>query len=289
MFSQPLRAPMAALTRGNSRRAKGCWNLEVDRKDRWKADQRHCLWLNKSETGVVQSVAEEGNTSCVASRERQRPEVLPLQGLAYSGRLRSRLAICYPALNLARRRYGLLGLDGILGLDRPPVDGPPAGYRETFGFLLIEKVFSPANLAASTAKVVANKGAAGVDHVSVEQLDLHADENLEILREQLRAGRYQPLAIRRVFIPKPGPAEKRSRPRTDLRARFRTDQLRKPSATRRTRRAGAGGGVARGWLWLRGRCRPEVTRRARRSERPSASGGWSPHGTTSRWKTWYVW
>ena len=46
------------------------------------------VWpLSFSTFGVVQSVYEEGNTSCMASRERQRPEVLPLQGLAYSGRL----------------------------------------------------------------------------------------------------------------------------------------------------------------------------------------------------------
>jgi RNA-directed DNA polymerase len=76
-------------------------------------------------------------------------------------------------------------------------------------FSLIDKVFAQANLAAATAKVVANKGAAGVDHVTVEEFNLHADENVKKLQEQLRAGTFQPQAIRRVFIPKPGSAEKR--------------------------------------------------------------------------------
>ena len=63
------------------------------------------VWpLSFSTFGVVQSVDEEGNTSCMASRERKRPGrwALPLQGtcitpVAYA----PRLALCYPALNLA--------------------------------------------------------------------------------------------------------------------------------------------------------------------------------------------
>jgi len=76
-------------------------------------------------------------------------------------------------------------------------------------FSLIDKVYSRGNLAASTAKVVANRGAAGVDHVTVEQFCLHAQQNLAKLEEQLRLGTYQPQAIRRVYIPKPGSTEKR--------------------------------------------------------------------------------
>jgi len=76
-------------------------------------------------------------------------------------------------------------------------------------FSLIDKVFSPANLAAATARVAANKGAAGVDHVTVEQFCLDAGNNLKGLGEQLRRGTYQPQAIRRVYIPKPGSTEER--------------------------------------------------------------------------------
>jgi RNA-directed DNA polymerase len=84
------------------------------------------------------------------------------------------------------------------------------GVKGGFWYSLIDKVYSPGNLQAATAKVVANRGAAGVDHVTVEQFSLHAPENLRILGEQLRLGTFQPQAIRRVYIPKPGSTEYRA-------------------------------------------------------------------------------
>jgi RNA-directed DNA polymerase len=83
------------------------------------------------------------------------------------------------------------------------------GVKGGVWFSLIDKVYSAANLRAATAKVVAKRGAAGVDHVHVEEFLLHADENVRKLGEQLRQGTYQPQAIRRVYIPKPGSDEKR--------------------------------------------------------------------------------
>jgi len=83
------------------------------------------------------------------------------------------------------------------------------GVKGGVWYSLIDKVYSQANLAAATAKVAANKGAAGVDHVTVEQFCLDAADNLGKLGEQLRQGTYQPQVIRRVFIPKLGSAEKR--------------------------------------------------------------------------------
>jgi RNA-directed DNA polymerase len=83
------------------------------------------------------------------------------------------------------------------------------GVRGEVWYSLIDKVYSPANLAAAAAKVVANKGAAGVDHVGVEQFGRYVNDNLRQLGEQLRQGTYQPQAIRRVYIPKLGSAEKR--------------------------------------------------------------------------------
>ena len=83
------------------------------------------------------------------------------------------------------------------------------GVKGGVWFSLIDKVYSPANLAAATAKVVANQGAAGVDHVSVEQFSSQAAEGLRRLGEQLRQGTYRPQSIRRVYIPKPGSTEKR--------------------------------------------------------------------------------
>jgi RNA-directed DNA polymerase len=84
------------------------------------------------------------------------------------------------------------------------------GVKGGLWFSLIDKVYSTANLQAATAKVVVKGGAAGVDHVTVEQFHLHAEANLRILGEQLRLGTFQPQAIRRVYIPKPGSTEQRA-------------------------------------------------------------------------------
>jgi RNA-directed DNA polymerase len=83
------------------------------------------------------------------------------------------------------------------------------GVKGGVWFSLIDKVYRPANLAAATSKVVANHGAAGVDHVTVEQFRCHAEANLKSLQEQLRTGTYRPQPIRRVHIPKPGSTETR--------------------------------------------------------------------------------
>jgi len=82
-----------------------------------------------------------------------------------------------------------------------------AGVQGGKWFSLIDKVYSPGNLAAAMKQVVANRGAAGVDHVRVEQFFLHSGPNLKNLAEALRQDTYRPQAIRRVYIPKPGSTE----------------------------------------------------------------------------------
>jgi RNA-directed DNA polymerase len=74
---------------------------------------------------------------------------------------------------------------------------------------LIDKVYPIATLRAAFAAVKAKRGAAGVDHVSIERYASDLDANLERLSESLRTGTYHPQAIRRHFIPKPGSQEKR--------------------------------------------------------------------------------
>jgi RNA-directed DNA polymerase len=83
------------------------------------------------------------------------------------------------------------------------------GVKGGVGFSLIDKVFAKGNLRAAATTVVANRGAPGVDHVSVEQFQRQLETNLEELQEQLRRGTYTPQAIRRAWIPKPGCAEQR--------------------------------------------------------------------------------
>lgn len=76
-------------------------------------------------------------------------------------------------------------------------------------FSLMDKVYAKGNLTAAAWKVIANKGAAGVDRVNVEAFEEHLDANVERLSEELRRGSYEPQAIRRTYIPKAGSKEMR--------------------------------------------------------------------------------
>ena len=55
-------------------------------------------------------------------------------------------------------------------------------------YSLIDKLHSEATLRAAFTQVEANRGAAGVDHVSVEQYAKDLDANLRRLSEELRTG-----------------------------------------------------------------------------------------------------
>jgi len=83
------------------------------------------------------------------------------------------------------------------------------GVKGGVWFSLIDKVHSPANLIASYAKVAANGGAPGVDHVTIDDFTKRLARNLEKLAVQLRDDTYRPQQVRRVNIPKPGTKETR--------------------------------------------------------------------------------
>jgi len=76
-------------------------------------------------------------------------------------------------------------------------------------FSLMDKVYALRTLRRAFERVKANEGAAGIDHVTVEEFERHLEANLEKLSRSLRDGTYRPQAIRRVWIPKPGSKEKR--------------------------------------------------------------------------------
>src|SRR4051812_45718163 len=76
-------------------------------------------------------------------------------------------------------------------------------------FSLNDKVLTERTLHAAFLRVAANKGAAGVDHVTVMMFDDRREENLENLIEELQSGHYRPQQIRRHHIPKPGTKETR--------------------------------------------------------------------------------
>lgn len=65
------------------------------------------------------------------------------------------------------------------------------------------KAFSPANLQRALHRVVANRGAPGVDGVEVFQLASDFDTIWPATRKSLDEGTYRPAPVRRVEIPKP--------------------------------------------------------------------------------------
>jgi RNA-directed DNA polymerase len=69
---------------------------------------------------------------------------------------------------------------------------------------LMELIVSRENMMRAYARVVGNKGAAGIDKMSVADLKLFLVEHWPRVREELLAGRYQPQPVRGVEIPKPG-------------------------------------------------------------------------------------
>ena len=76
-------------------------------------------------------------------------------------------------------------------------------------FRLFDKVFSERNLAVALQQVAKNKGAPGVDHVTVAAFAEQFPEAIWELSDRLKTGTYRPQAIRRVHIPKPGTTETR--------------------------------------------------------------------------------
>jgi RNA-directed DNA polymerase len=76
-------------------------------------------------------------------------------------------------------------------------------------FSLMDKVYTPANLAAGWKRVRDNRGAAGVDRQSVAQFESHATKYLDELQRELREGSYRPRPVRRQWIPKPGTNQQR--------------------------------------------------------------------------------
>lgn len=69
-------------------------------------------------------------------------------------------------------------------------------------YSLIDKVCAPATLAVAWQKVRANRGAAGVDGISIERFAAGAEAYLAELATALRADSYRPQPVRRVDIPK---------------------------------------------------------------------------------------
>ncbi|QCR31531.1 group II intron reverse transcriptase/maturase [Lysinibacillus sp. SGAir0095] len=67
---------------------------------------------------------------------------------------------------------------------------------------LLEKILSNRNMNEAYLRVFRNKGASGVDGITVDELKQYLKENKDELRERIRTRKYQPQAALRVEIPK---------------------------------------------------------------------------------------
>jgi len=67
---------------------------------------------------------------------------------------------------------------------------------------LLERILQKDNLNKAYKKVKSNKGAGGIDGMSVDELLTYLKENQGQLLQEIRDGRYNPNPVRRVEIPK---------------------------------------------------------------------------------------
>ncbi len=68
---------------------------------------------------------------------------------------------------------------------------------------LMEVICNPRNMSEAIRRVIANKGAPGVDGMTVHELEDHWRQHGPGIRSQLTSGTYRPAPVKRVEIPKP--------------------------------------------------------------------------------------
>ena len=83
------------------------------------------------------------------------------------------------------------------------------GLKGNQWFSLIDKVYADRTLEQAWGKVQSNAGGSGVDRITIERFAKDCPRGLLDLKEQLRTTRYQPLPVKRVWIPKPGTNQQR--------------------------------------------------------------------------------
>ena len=67
---------------------------------------------------------------------------------------------------------------------------------------LLDRILSESNMKRARDRVYANKGASGVDEVTVQELDAYLSENWASIKKAIQERTYRPQPVRRVEIPK---------------------------------------------------------------------------------------
>ena len=133
---------------------------------------------------------QEGRDGMEAAKEKQ-PAAVPARA-TQAGEIRARWAWVEPSVWTDRMLEAL-----------------ETGVKGGKWYSLMDKVYRRENLRAAFREVAANRGAPGVDHVTIEQFKHQEEAQLERLERTLQDGTYRPQAIRRTYIPKPGSQERR--------------------------------------------------------------------------------
>jgi len=89
------------------------------------------------------------------------------------------------------------------GAEEPRATTPTERQTAASTTNLMEEICEKTNLIKALRHVVQNKGAAGEDRMTVDQLKPHLDRRWPVLKAQLLAGVYEPRPVLRVSIPKP--------------------------------------------------------------------------------------
>lgn len=103
-----------------------------------------------------------------------------------------------------------LGGRGQAPITKRSVEEPTAthGTEGSGASGLMERVCERANLQAALKRVRRNKGSAGIDGMTVEELPGHLKAHWPGIRERLLAGTYNPWPVRRHGVPKSGGGER---------------------------------------------------------------------------------
>gem|GEM_PF-4046898 len=99
---------------------------------------------------------------------------------------------------------------------------------------LLEEILSRENMLLAYKRVKANKGARGIDGITIEEIDGYLRENWVDIREKIRKRKYQPQPVRRVEIPKPNGGGKKSRNTNGNRPYHRTSDSTETDTDSRT-------------------------------------------------------
>src|SRR6202022_4741045 len=112
-------------------------------------------------------------------------------------RLKIQLRLDFPSTPRGKPRQG--GRENIESLSVVHEPERPANTNR-----IMEEICERANLKEALRQVRSNKGSAGVDQMTVDQLGDYLKQHWPAIREQLLNGTYEPKPVRRVEIPKPG-------------------------------------------------------------------------------------